>query len=262
MDINCNNISEFVHGFSLVEQCDTVSNGMLRFATPFSYPNGSQIDLFLSPTKPLFGEYILSDYGLTSDYLQDLHVKPWATKKRRLLIEDICRNLGVEQHSGVFQIGLSPKELSSLSQAIVRLSQVCIRVADLAFTQRLQIAGTFQDEVEEFIAVSDFPYEPDVELVGALGQVVKVDFRVRGQKVTSLIQTLSTRNPANAHPISNEVFRRWYDLRPHLHHNQFVTIYDASSGIFREDDLARLADFSAVLGYPDDQEQIQEALAA
>src|ERR1700755_3438761 len=126
-------------------------NGMLRIATPFNYPNGAQIDLFLESEAGLIKDFILSDYGLTTNYLLDLQIKPWAARKRRQLIEDICSILGVEYRAGKLQIYLKSKALQELPQAMVRLAQACIRMADLSFTQRLQLVGTFQDEVEEFI---------------------------------------------------------------------------------------------------------------
>ena len=262
MEITCENLRRIVQGFSLVQACDIVGNDMLRIATPFKYPNGSQIDLFLRRAAPLFPSYILSDYGQTADYLADMQIKLWATKKRRLLLEDICSSLEVEQNAGQLEILLEENALTELSDAIVRLAQACIRVTDLAFTQRLQLAGTFQEEVEEYIASTNLPYEPEITLIGVYGKEVKVDFRVQGKKVTSLVQTLSTVSPANAHVASIEVFRRWYDLAPHRALNQFITLYDTTTRIFRDDDINRLSDLSLLLGFPDEAERFKEAIAA
>ncbi len=262
MDITCEQLRDIVSNFSLVHQCDVVKNSMLRISTPFNYPNGSQIDLFLQPSDELFSGYILSDYGMTADYLLDMQIKYWATKKRRTLIDDICSSLKVEQQAGVFQVRLQDS-LSDLSMGIVRLAQACIRVTDLSFTQRLQISGTFQEDVEEFIATADLPYESDVELVGSYGKIVKVNFRVIGQTVTSLVQTLSFSTIPNAHIAANEVFRKWWDLRPHHTSHQFLTLYDAqNSAAIKEEDIDRISEFSTILTFPDEQEQIQEALAA
>jgi hypothetical protein len=259
---NCESLREQVKEFSLVRSCDIIRNGTLRISTPFSYPNGSHIDVFLGVSGGLFSQYFLSDYGQTTDYLADMQIKPWATRKRRILIDDICKSLGVQQRSGAFEIDFENNNLSSLPHAMVRLSQACIRVADLAFTQRMQTSGTFQEEVEEFIAWTDLPYEPDIELVGAFGKPVKVDFRVQGQAIISLVQTFSTPYAGTAHLTANEIFRRWYDLNPYRTNNQFITVFDTSNRIFREDDLRRLSDFSLVLGFPEEQDEIQEVLAA
>lgn len=261
-EINCENLREFVQGFSLVEQCDVINSGALRISTPFNYPNGSQIDVFLETRSGVFSEYILSDYGQTSDYLTDMNIKFWVSKKRRLLVEDICSTLGVDVHVTRFQIRLSAEELGMLSEAIVRLAQACIRVADLTFVQRLQVAGTFQEDVEEFIAGINLPYEPDIVLAGIRDREIKVDFRVIGRRITSLIQTISTPNYTNAHTRSLEVFSRWYDLKSNYSEDQFITLYDTTNNVFQRADLGRLEDLSLVYGYPEDQAQLQEVLLA
>ncbi len=134
MVLSCENLRETVSGFSLVQQCDVVKSGALRIATPFHYPNGSNIDLFLEQNLDLFGGVILTDKGLTADYVADYNFNLWKSKKRRILIEDICSTLEVQQQSGRFQIYLQPDEIPQLSSAIVRLAQACLRATDLVFT--------------------------------------------------------------------------------------------------------------------------------
>jgi hypothetical protein len=260
-EIDCDTLRKLVSQFSLVEDCDFIKDGSLRIATPFNYPNGSQVDLFLGYSNGLFSQYVLSDYGLTANYLLDMHIKPWSTSKRRQLIQDICETLEVESDTGVFRVALG-REIENLSSAIVRLAQACIRVSDLSFTQRLQNSATFQESVEEFIAGAELTYETEPVLIGALNNPVKVDFRVKGAKVLSLVQTLSAPNPTNAHPKSVEVFTRWFDLQSHNgQRHQFVTVFDTINS-FKEYDLERLALVSTVVGFPEEREELQEILAA
>src|SRR5215213_1773294 len=259
--VDCQSLREVISKSSLVEDCDVVSSGALRIVTPFNFPNGSQIDLFLERSNDLFSQYVLSDYGLTANYLLDMHIKAWSTSKRRQLIQDICEILEVDSDAGVFRIALG-RDIATLSSAIVRLAQACIRVSDLSFTQRLQSSATFQENVEEFIAGANLQYEIEPVLIGALNNPVKVDFRVKGSKVLSLVQTLSAPNPTNAHPKSVEVFTRWFDLQSHngLRH-QFVTVFDTINS-FKEYDLERLSLVSTVVGFPEEIEELQEILAA
>jgi hypothetical protein len=260
MILNCESLQSIVKSFSLVEACDVIKSGAIRIATPFYYPNGSQIDLFIQPTNDLFGNVILTDLGQTADYVADMQFNLWATKKRRTLLDDICNALDVAQSDGSFYIRIASQEIKDLPQAIVRLAQACIRATDLIFTQRLQNSGTFQEEVEEFLASHQLPYEPDLELTGRYQNVVNVDFKVQGRRISSLVETLSTR--ANTHVVATEVFRRWYDLEPYRMAHQFMTIYDEAAGNYKDDDLKRLSEYSAVFGFPKEQEQIYEALAA
>lgn len=262
MPINCNNIHEFIKGFSLVEECDVIQNGMMRLATPFQYPEGSNIDIFLNKSNTLFPDWILTDLGQTTAYLLNLHLKHWTTKKRKQLVSDICIALGVELDGGEFMIKLQEDHISELPQAIVRLSQACVRVSDLAFTQRLQAINDFHEDFEEFLESADIKYDTGASLIGQYDRKVEVDFRVYGQRLTSLVQTLSTGNSAASHGMANEVFRRWYDLRNHRTENQFLTVYDSSNDVFRDDDIARLGELSTVFAFPANLENIQHLLVA
>jgi len=260
MIVNCGNIKEYIKSFSLVKECDEIKSGALRIATPFNYPNGSHIDLFLIKNNDLFSNYILSDFGQTSDYAADMQFNLWATKKRRTIIDDICQSLNVTQSDGQFEIQLTHKDFTQFYNPIVRLAQACIRISDLVFTQRLTISGTFQEEVEEFLAVSHLKYEPDIVIKGDFDNEVKLDFKVYGENVISLVQTLSA--GTNSHTVSNEIFRRWYDIKSYKNSNQFITVYDQSYSTYRDDDIKRLSELSVVLGFPKEQEQISESLAA
>ncbi len=261
MGIDCEEVKRMAGNLPLIEHCDVVKNGALRMATPFRYPDGSQIDLFLQ--KSSGSEWLLSDLGQTTSYLLDLNVKPWTTKKRKQLLSDICQTLGIAQDGGQFQIALDESRLpSELQTSIVRLAQGSIRIADLAFTQRLRTASVFREEVEEFLVNYDLPYEENIKLKGQFENTVEVDFRVQGKKVTSLVQTLSTANAVAAHGLSNEVFRRWYDLNLYLPTSQFLTVYDTNTDIFRDDDLRRLSTVSTIIGYPANHDELLVVLAA
>ena len=130
---DCEKIREYIRTFSLVKECDVIKNGDLRMATPFCYPNGSYIDLFLTKTNDLFDKYVLSDLGQTTDYVADMQFNMWTTKKRRTRIDDICESLGVTQSDGQFRIYLTDEDFRQIYNPIVRVSQACIRVADLVF---------------------------------------------------------------------------------------------------------------------------------
>ena len=262
MILDCAKIKEMVQGISLVRHCDTIRNGMVRMATPFRYPDGSLVDLFLGQNPSLFEGLKLTDLGQTTAYLLNLHVKPWATQKRKQRVADICNSLAVSREGGELVVYLPNEKASDIAEAMVRLGQACIRMSDLAFTQSLRSVNAFREDLEEFIEFGDVRYEPDILLPGQFGKDVSVDFRVYGKRVTSLVQTVSTGNSAAAHGLANEVFRRWYDLTPQRSANQFVTVYDASNDVFRGDDLARLSDVSQVFAFPAEQDALKLAIAA
>ena len=261
----CEDLFSYVSGFSLIESCDETRDGSMRLSTPFRYPDGSQIDLFLGNSRqPFLGfDFILSDKGQTTAYLLDLNVKPWATKKRKQAVDDVCEALDVHLDGGQLTISLSQQGLSDLPSMIVRLAQACIRIADLAFTQRLRSVNSFKEDVEEFFAMTGFEYQSPVLLEGRLGTKVEIDFQVMGLSITSLVQTISTGNAFATHGMVNEIFRRWYELPEDLRiRDQFVTIYDSGQDTYREEDLALLSEKSVILAFPAQLEQIVGVLAA
>ena len=152
--------------------------------------------------------------------------------------------------------------LAELPMEMVRLAQACIRVTDIAFTQRFRSPVEFQEEFEEFVDSLDRPYEASVKLEGQFGKQVEFDFLVHGEKANSLVQTLSTSNQYAAHGLTNEVFRRWYDIAHQRALFQCVTIYDTNNNVFRDDDLARMATVSEVIGFPAEHDRLKLALAS
>ena len=257
MSLTCNNLLETVKPLSLVQQCDVIKNGAIRISTPFRYPNGSFIDVFLRPIND--GYHVLSDGGQTTDYVSDMQFNLWASKKRRTLIDDICEPLGVKHEDESFEIMLPPHELNDLSHAIVRLAQVCLRATDLIYTQRAPNVGSFQDEIEDFFSIKHLSYESEVAFPDDAGKPVKVDFKVKGERLSSLVQTLSGRT--SLHAQANERLSKWVDLEPHKQTHQFITVIDQAVGL-QPADVRRLEKFSQVFSYPADQEQFYDTVAA
>lgn len=260
MTMDCAGLRKLVEGFSLVKECDEIRNGMLRISTPFQYADGSHVDMFFE--RDLAQEWKLTDMGQTFAYLLDLHVKPWSSKRREQALSDICTSLGVSREGGQLFVRVPENRPDILTSAMVCLAQACLRVSDLAMTQRFRMVSAFRDDVEEFVANADLLYETQYALEGRYGKPVEVDFRIKGRATSSLVLTLSTANATAAHGLCNEVFRRWYDLEHHRSEHLFLTAYDTTTDVFREDDLHRLRDVSAVLGFPAEADAMHEAIAA
>lgn len=263
MSFDCDTLKQLVTSLALVRECDVVGNGMLRMATPFRYPDGAYIDLFLGQTDNVFAPFRLTDLGNTTAYLLDLQLKPWATQRRKRIIDDISKSLGIDREGAELVVPLTEDKLKDhLPDHMVRLAQACIRMADLSFTQRLRTVPEFREDLEEYISSVGVAVEPQLALPGRFGKDVPIDFRTRGRRVQSLILTLSTQNSAAAHPLANEVFRKWYDLESYRSEYQLLTIYDSSNDVFRPDDIERLGEKSTVLAFPAQEEMISEAIAA
>jgi hypothetical protein len=152
--IDCDFIDKIATSPPLVQECDVVGSGALRLLTPFQYPNGAQIDLFVEEDSPLFEGRFLSDLGQTTSYLLDLQVKPWASNKGRQIIEDVCRTLDVKWYGGRLIVPLEGADPTQISQGMVRLAQACIRVSDLQFSAKIWAAGSY-------VLEATAPYPPN-----------------------------------------------------------------------------------------------------
>lgn len=259
--LSCASLPAGFSTIALVQSCDQVKNGSLRLQTLFKYPDGSDIDLFLEEGD-IIHPYKLTDYGSTRSYLLDLPMDPWAVKKRKNLVASICKDLNVETLDGELFIHLTKDELVKASIQMVRLSQACIRIADLGMTKRYKMTSSFRDDFEEFVANQEYKYEIDTPITGRFGNIVRVDFSIEGARTRNLINTISTLNPTSAHQVANEVFTKWYDLDDFRKKYSFISVYDSENSSFRDEDLSRLSTVSTVLSFPAQAEAIQEALAA
>jgi len=260
--LSCNSLpAKFGHA-ALIKSCDTVQSGALRLQTLFQYPDGSFIDLFLEQTGDMLHPFRLSDYGNTSCYLQDVSIDPWSTRNRRRIIEEICERLEVLKNDGELFVYLQEPDIHRISEYMVRLCQACIRMSDLSMTKRYKVINSFKDEFEEFVSLNDVRYEPDVELDGRFGNIIRVDFRTLGKRNNCLIHTLSTQNPSAAHQLANEVFTKWYDLDNMRSEFGFISIYDSQNASFREEDIKRLETISTVLAFPAQADAIADTIAA
>ena len=261
MKHDCESLKAYLGSFSLVKQCDVVKDNSLRIATPFQYPDGSLIDVFLKGEGDLWETLELSDKGYTTAYLLDLQIKHWTTIRRKTIVSDICKSLGVMHDGGVFKTRILTSEIESIPDHLVRLAQACIRVTDVAFTQRFRTQGVFLEDMEEFLSGIQVPYEAGVSLPGRFRKQVEFDFLVKGKKVSSIIQTVSSASSA-AHILSNEVYRKWVDISHIKHAHRCLTVYDSNSDAMRPDDLERIGEVSEVIAFPAEEDRLRESLTA
>lgn len=257
--IDLDAITHLVQGHGLVLDIARLPRGHVRLETAFTYPDGSQVDVFLSDEGPLIPLRRLTDFGNTSSWLLDLQVKPWLSTKRKQLLDQALASLGVELNGGALDLELpSPDQLMD---GVVRLSQACIRMADLHYTRRASLQPPLGEALEDIFNDSELVYESDLELPGMFGKPVKIDYCVHGNRKTSLVMAMATGNPSVAHAMANEVMRTWYDLQLPERTETRVSIFDDSQDVYREEDLARLRNFSDLMPLSD-RRGIRDLLAA
>jgi hypothetical protein len=264
MDMDCSQLAALVVNLPLVQGCDKVRSGALRMATPFLYPNGERIDVFIDSDKELWSDFYLSDRGQTALYLRNAQVFLDTTARKRELVDDILRESGVKLVNG-YQLTIRPSshEPVDVSDAIFRLSQMCVRISDLATHQRMRSSNPFRDDVEEFFESHNLRYKSDVKLPPVFGKrEIRMDFEVHSGMRSSYVNVLAAMNDASAHSSANEIVVKLHDLKESgqviLH--QFVTVYNSASSAIRIEDIQRLQTLSSAVSYPEEMDSLLSIL--
>jgi hypothetical protein len=232
--------------------------------TVFTYPDGSNVDLFLGQPTP-DGRVRISDHGNTVAYLLDLGLEPWSTTRRKKLVGEICQSLEVEQRGSEFLIETPYAHHETLG-AIVRLGHACVRASELAMTIQGRTVSAFQENLEEFVASTDLPFEANVEVEGRYHKKIMIDFEVRGAHFASWLKSLAAGTKSTAHEMATDLFAKWHDLS-HLKQStgterQFVTVCSFDRAAPKDEDIERLKEYSLVFTFPEQQDELREVLAA
>jgi hypothetical protein len=237
----------------------------IRIRTPFLYPDGDVIDLFLRPQQ---GEkMLLTDLG---ESLRWLRTQTASSGRRsphqQKMLQDVCQTHGIELFKGM--LVLREVEQAKLADAVMRLGQAALRVGDLWFTMRTRAAQSTTDEVEDILRDQrDLHYERGKRLSGRSGREYTVDFDVHARSQHSLLQVLSTSNRAATSGIIEHVYTLWSELRylkEQPERTQFVSLLDDSIDVWGEGDLRLLGSVSDCLvrwSRPDEVEQALQLAA-
>jgi hypothetical protein len=103
----------------------------VRIHTPFLYPDGDYINLFLKPDQD---SLTISDLGETTRWLRMQTITPRRTAKQKQMIQDICLTHGVEFFKGMLEVRCQAND--SLAAAVTRLGQAALRVSDIVQCQQ------------------------------------------------------------------------------------------------------------------------------
>lgn len=223
-----------------------------RVRTPFLYPDGDVIDLYV---REQAGEMTVTDLGETLRWLRAQSLSNQRSPKQNKLIEDICLNHGLELYRGMLQARVKTGE--DFAGVVLRVAQGAFRVADLWFTMRTRSVESVADEVELFLRENNVAAERAPTLVGRSGRTWRPDFRTRTPQRSSLVSILSTGSRAAARNVAEHVLAEWYDLS-HLRVGQeslyFVSLFDDTMDIWSEQDFNLLRDLSEVARWSQPEE--------
>ena len=248
MGTHCEAIAEQIGGLF---SCTPVRE-YVRIRTPFLYPDGDVIDLFLKESQ---GNVTLTDLGETLRWLRGQSISQRRSAKQQQLIEDVCLTHGIELYKGMLMVRLRAEE--GMGSAVTRLAQAALRVADIWFTLRTRAVESATDEVADFLGEHEIAFERAERLPGRSGRTWTVDFHTRTPQRSSLVYVLSTGSRGAARGVVEHVVTAWYDLS-HLMVGpealRFVSLFDDTMDVWREEDFKLVGDLSDVSRWsrPDD----------
>jgi hypothetical protein len=220
-------------------------NGYTRVRTPFLYPDGDVIDLFISEQN---GVFTVTDLGETLRWLKMQSISGVKRSPRQQrLIEDVSQTHGLEVFRGM--LVARAREPNELTSVIVRAAQGALRVADIWFTMRTRSVESVTDEVEQLLLERVIPFERGQQLVGRSGRVWRPDFHTRLPQKSSLVHVLSTGSRAAAHSVANYVVASWVDLNnlkvgPEA--LQFVSLFDDTMDVWGQEDFNLVGNLSVI----------------
>ncbi|GIX08277.1 MAG: hypothetical protein KatS3mg115_2680 [Candidatus Poribacteria bacterium] len=237
-------------------ECSPGPEEAIRVRTPFMYPDGDYIDIFVLQRD---NTYTITDFGEALGWLRMQSARRRLSVKQQRLLEDLCLTLGVELFRG--QLSIRCDRLGQVGDAVLRLAQAAVRVADLWFTFRTRLVESVEDEVGDWFGERGIPFERSVKHSGRSGRTWTIDFQTFTDARTSLIFLLCTGSRAAARRLTEHVVAGWYDLshlkvvQPHL---AFVSLFDDTEDVWREEDFRLLEEISEIARWsrPDEFEKL------
>jgi hypothetical protein len=245
------------HGNTATQVCTAIRSGLgpmyecsvngeyVRVRTPFLYPDGDFIDLFLKRANQ--GGMTVSDLGETVRWLNSNTLSAKRSPKQAGLISDISQTHGVEFFRGMLKA--RSNEPCTLADAVTRVGQAALRISDLIFTSRLRSVESVTDEVTDFLQELNLPFERNKKLIGRSGKSWKIDFQVSAPLRSSLISVLSSGSRSAAQQISKSVVATWYDLSQYRVSPEpltFISLIDDSADVWSDEDFNLVESISDV----------------
>lgn len=234
-------------------ECSQAPKG-IRVRTPFLYPDGDYIDVFVLEQD---GQIEVTDHGEALGWLRmQMRNGPLSPKQWRL-VDDVCLTLGVERFQGQL---VRRAQTEDVADAVLAVAQAALRVADLWFTTRTRTVESVADEVSDWLLERAIPFERAVAQAGRSGRIWTVDFVTRTPARTAFVFVLATGSRSASRRVTEHVLAGWVDLN-HLRVVQaglrFVSLFDDTEDVWQEEDFKLLETWSEVVRWsrPDEFER-------
>jgi len=209
-------------------------DGELMLRTHFTFPDGDGYPFHLAESPA--GGLRLSDLGHTLMHISYEHdIDTFLTGTRRMLLDQIVGESGINYEAGVFSVDTSTELLPA---AIFGFGQALTRIYDLTLLSRTNVGSTFYDDLADYLTsfIDDAKLERDYLPQVPNAEAYPVDYRIEGSSNLPLfLYGVPNRDKARLTTIMLAYF--------HLYRLEFesIIVFENQAEIPRSD-LARLSD--------------------
>ena len=224
-------------------ECTPTERGDLRVCTPFLFPDRDLVEVFVTLR---IDQYLVTDFGHTLGWLRMHSATGRLSASQRELINDLLSTLDVSLHRGQLDVWCNAP--SDIADAIHRVGQAVVRIADLWHTFNTRTTRSIADEVDDWLRGRKFGFNRRVKRSGR-DEIWTVDYEITAGSHTSLAYLLSSGSRAGARDARHRVFTGFSDLRQNQliwPHTSLTSIIDDTQDVWSDEDFALLNQVSRV----------------
>lgn len=118
---------------SLFQCAQIPHSGLLRIPTPFQYPDGGIVDIFVEPRPNAEGEYEVSDMGDAWLFLSIHTPEEEPSPLQISLADEIRSTIGVEEEHGLLKAKAASRE--HIAAAVLKIAQATCQISAVSFCE-------------------------------------------------------------------------------------------------------------------------------
>ena len=244
--MNCTDLIQ-AHTTYLSEgfQCRPLADDRLLLITPYQLPDGDLIEVAVEERPD--GRVRVRDLGETLGSLLAQGFDPNASEKRRWLLDQAIKQVGVEMAAGELRKEGPPDAVGAV---VLDVAAAVRAVADMIYLHRSQDPQDFDSRVITFLSDHAPEVQPKVTIKGTSGHPYKVTARVfRPDGRPLFVSTLAPRSRSQIKSTVDRIVRQWVDVDGTLDRTQKLSFLNDLSVSWPVPDLRLLNRFSVVTGW-------------
>lgn len=236
-------------GLSSQYDCTVTKRGAVRVQTPMLLPDGDGIDVFVIERD---GRIVVSDFGDALGWLETQSRTGRLSDGQEQMMQDVLDTIGVRLEQG--RLSLHCDHPHELADAVAKVGQAALRVADIWFTFRNQAFRSTAEEVDEWLRRQEIPFRPRERVPGRSSRKWTIDFATIAPLPPSYVFLLSAWDRGTSNRLVDHVVAACADLSragPPDASPQLVSLFDDEAGIWDEVHYRQLEPFAALARWSD-----------